>query len=235
MTAGAHVRSVIDGGTAVVTLDDGKVNAITETLLDAVDAALDDALAADAAVVLAGRPARFSAGFDLATLGAGGPPAARLVRRGFELAERLLSYPRPVVAACTGHAFAMGAFLLLASDHRVGAAGAHTITANEVAIGLTMPQPALALCRFRLAPTPLHRVVAQSERLGPVDAVTAGFLDEVAPPGAVPHRAIDTATALSRLDPAAFAATKLRLNAAVLAAVRDGIDQELSELRDLSR
>src|SRR5215472_8503195 len=114
---------------ATVTMDDGKVNVLSLRMIcevtDALDRALDDA--ADV-VVLAGRPGVFSAGFDLPVLRAGGPAAAGMLRAGFELAERLLAYPRPVVIACTGHAIAMGAFVLLSGDYRVGAAGPYKIT-----------------------------------------------------------------------------------------------------------
>src|SRR5262245_55828281 len=106
---------------ATITMDDGKVNALSPAMLAAVDEALDAAQQSDAmAVVLAGRPGRFSAGFDLGVLTAGGPDAEHMLRAGFELAERLLSFPRPVVIACTGHAVAMGSFLVCAGDYRVG-------------------------------------------------------------------------------------------------------------------
>src|SRR5215469_825423 len=129
---------------ATVTMDDGKVNVLSSRMIYEVTRALDRALDdAAAAVVLAGRPGVFSAGFDLPALRAGGRAATSMLRDGFELAERLLSYPRPVVIACTGHAIAMGAFLLLSGDYRVGAAGPHKITANEVAIGVTLPRAAV--------------------------------------------------------------------------------------------
>jgi enoyl-CoA hydratase len=98
---------------ATISLDDGKVNVMSLKMLAAVNDALDQALWDQAVVVIAGRPGVFSAGFDLPVLRAGGAESAEMVRRGFVLAERLLSFPLPVVIACTGHALAMGAFLVL--------------------------------------------------------------------------------------------------------------------------
>jgi enoyl-CoA hydratase len=140
------------GTAAVVTMDDGKVNALSMAMFGEVNAALDRAGQAGATVLLAGREGIFSAGFDLKVLRAGGPQASALVQAGFELSARLLAFPAPVVVACTGHAVAMGAFLLLSGDFRIGAAGPYRITANEVAIGLTMPRAAIEICRQRLAP-----------------------------------------------------------------------------------
>src|ERR1700678_3072131 len=127
-----------DEAIAVITMDDGKVNALGPTMQQALNEALDDADRDDVgAVVIAGNHRVFSGGFDLKILTAGEvQPAIDMLRGGFELSHRLLSYPKPVVMACTGHAIAMGAFLLARGDHRI-AAPACTIQANEVAIGMT--------------------------------------------------------------------------------------------------
>ena len=98
-----------------------------------------------------------------------------MLRSGFELAERILSFPAPVLVACTGHAVAMGLFLLLSADYRVGSAGRYRLTANEVAIGLTIPQAAVEICRQRLGPAHLNRAVIIAEVFAPHDAVEAGL------------------------------------------------------------
>ncbi len=194
-------------------------------MLAALGDALDRAEKDDVvSVVLAGRPGRFSGGFDLGVLGAGGPEAEAMVRGGFELAERLLGFPRPVVIACTGHAVAMGSFLLLAADYRVGAAGEFKIQANEVAIGLTMPYSALALLRYRLTPAAFDRAVGLSALFRPADAVAAGWLDEVVEPEAVVPTAQAVAASFAGLDSDAHAGSKLRARAVVLAEVRRGIE-----------
>ena len=59
------------------------------------------------------------------------------------LSERLLAFPTPVVIACPGHAIAMGLFLLLSGDLRIGAEGRFKLVANEVAIGMKHRQTTL--------------------------------------------------------------------------------------------
>ena len=103
-------------------------------------------------VVLQGRPGCFSAGFDLQTLAGHRRTAFTLLRLGASLAERILSFPAPVVVACTGHAFPAGAFLLMAADTRLGADGPFRLGLNEVRIGLTLPWFAIVLARHRLTP-----------------------------------------------------------------------------------
>jgi len=213
---------------AVVTLDDGKVNVLSRQMLRDIDGALDRAVADGATVVLTGRPGVFSAGFDLRVLRAGGEEALALLRAGFELAARVLSFPEPVVIACTGHAIAMGAFLLLSGDYRVGAAGPYKITANEVAIGLTMPRPAVEICRQRLVPAHFNRAVVNAEVYPPEAAAVAGFLDRVVGEAQLADAARDVAQQLRALDRHAHAATKLRARGKTLAAVRAAIDLDFA-------
>src|SRR5579875_2895763 len=126
---GTLVTYRLHDAVATITLDDGKVNVLSLAMLTELGAALDRAEADRALVVLTGREGVFSAGFDLAVLRAGGTEAADLLRAGFDLAARLLAFPAPVLVACTGHAVAMGVFLALSGDYRIGARGPYKITA----------------------------------------------------------------------------------------------------------
>lgn len=209
---------------ATITMDDGKVNVLSPDMLAELDQALDRAVADQAVVVLTSSARAFCAGFDLDVLARGGAESYALVRAGFELAARLLSFPQPVVIACQGHAVAMGVFLLLSGDYRVGAAGSYKLTANEVALGMTMPPPAIEICRQRLAPAHFNRAVLLAEAYSPgPDAVAAGFLDRVVPAADLGGAARDTAAKLANLDMTAHAATKLRVREQLLTLIRTGV------------
>lgn len=214
---------------ATITLDDEKVNVLSPRMLGDINGALDRAEADNAIVVLTGRPGVFSAGFDLKILRAGGDEALAMLRAGFELAARVLSFPTPVVIACSGHAIAMGAFLLLSGDYRVGAAGPYKITANEVAIGVTLPRPAVEICRQRLAPAHFNRAMVIAEAYDPDTAVPAGFLDRVVSAAELAGTARDAAARLRTLDMDAHIATKLRVRNKALAAVRMAIDLDYGD------
>jgi enoyl-CoA hydratase len=228
---GSRISYGLEGGIATIAMDDGKVNALSLGMLLEIGAALDRAAADRAVVVLTGREGVFSAGFDLPTLRAGGSGAAAMVLAGFELAERVLSFPRPVVIACTGHAVAMGVFLLLSGDYRLGAAGAYKLAANEVAIGLTMPHAAVEILRQRLAPAHFNRAVTLAEPFAPENAVEAGLLDRVVGADELAKAARAVAEAAAALDPAAHAASKLRARAQSLGALRAGIDADRAGFR----
>jgi enoyl-CoA hydratase/carnithine racemase len=220
----------VDAAMATITMDDGKANALSPAMLDELGAALDRAESGSVgAVVLAGRPGRFSGGFDLGVLRAGGAEAQRMLRGGFALAERLLSFPCPIVMACTGHAVAMGLFLVCSGDYRIGANGDFKLQANEVAIGLTMPYPALAILRYRLTPWSFDRAVGLAETFTPADAIDLGLLDRLADPDAVVPVAQEVAASFLMLDASAHAASKLRARAALLSDLRAGIDADYPE------
>lgn len=218
-------------GIARVGLDDGKANVLGPPVLFALDAAFDRARAEDAAVLLTGRDGVLSGGFDLGVLSGGAYAAMSMVRAGFELAARILIHPRPVVVACTGHAIAMGSFLLLAADARVGATAGHRIAANEVSIGLTMPLPALELLRARLTPAAFERATLLSVAFEGPDALTAGWLDELVAPDRVIARAEEVIFAAAALDAAAFRRTKARVRADLHQRVRAAIVEEFDALR----
>ncbi len=217
----------LDRAVATIAMDDGKVNALSIPMQTAINAALDRAAADRAVVVLTGRDGVFSAGFHLPTLTAGGSDAVDMLRGGFELCTRLLSFPTPVLIACSGHAMAAGAFLLLSGDYRIAASGPYKIVANEVAIGLTMPLSAIEVCRQRLTPAAFNRVVVLAELFAPDEgAIAAGFVDRVVPPSELGEAARTAAAALAELDLDAHAASKLRARAHALTAISDGIDAD---------
>jgi enoyl-CoA hydratase len=225
------VHSVLADGIATLTLDDGKVNALTIGMIGAIHEALDAAQRDGVVVVLRGRPGVFSAGFDLATLRSGPFDSATLVRAGFELAERVLSFPHPVIAECTGHAIAMGAFLLCSADHRIGAAGDFRLVANEVAIGLTVPHAAISILRARLTPSALQDAVLLSRTFAPGDAVAAGWLDRVVAPAELEAAARAAAIAATTLDRASHTATKQRLRRSLVEEIRQGIAVDFDDFR----
>jgi enoyl-CoA hydratase len=216
-----RTRYDLTDGIATITMDDGKVNALSLDMLTEILALFDRAEAEEAkVVVLTGRERTLSAGFDLRTAPEGWGP---MMAVGARLSARMLSFPRPVVIACPGNAIAMGAFLLLCADHRVGAAGDGKIGLNEVAIGLTLPWFAIEIARHRLSRPAFDRCTVTGVLLGPEEARAVDFLDEVVDAQELQAAALAAAHQLATIDPAAHAATKLRIRREVLAGLEDGI------------
>jgi enoyl-CoA hydratase len=217
-----------DGRIATIRMDDGKVNAFSVPMLRAIHEAFDEAERDGAVVVLSGREGFFSAGFDLEAFARGQDEILEMMLLGATLAERILSFPTPVVGACTGHAFPAGAFLLLSADCRIGADGPFQIGLNEVRIGMTVPWFAIEVARQRLQPAHFDRAVVNATMYSPREALSAGFLDRVVAEAELVAVSLEAAGELARLDPAAHTATKLRARATALKAVRSAIESELT-------
>ena len=219
----------LDGRIATITMDDGKVNAFSIPMLQALHAALDRAEQDEAVVLLTGREGYFSAGFDLKVFASGDVDrVVEMLRLGATLTERILSFKTPVLAACNGHAVAAGSFVLLAADLRNGTEGPFRLGLNEVKIGLTMPWFAVELARQRLQPAAFSRAVVTAHMYGPGEALAAGFLDRVVDASELRAASLAEAAELAGLNAAAHTATKLRARKDSLAAIRAAIETELT-------
>jgi enoyl-CoA hydratase len=216
---------------ATITLQNGKVNAISHQVLDELNQALDQAEKDKAVVVITGQPGMLSAGYDLTVMNESMELAMQLVEKGSRLTRRMLAFPYPVIVACSGHAVAKGAFLLLAADYRIGVQGKFKIGLNEVAIGMTMHNAGIELARGRLAPVFFNRSVILAEMVSPDDAVTAGFLDKVVDESAFIQTVTGIAQMMTKLDMKAHHQTKLKARAELLnvldAAIKHDIGSSL--------
>lgn len=218
-----------NGDVAVIRLDDGKANALSPAVIGAIGEALNQAEQAKQAVLLTGRPGRFSAGFDLSVMRTGDAAAAlAMVTAGGELALRLARFPAPVVIGCTGHALAMGAVLLLTADTRIGAEGDFKIGFNEVAISMTTPDFLMEFARARLSKRHFLRATVQAEIYSPADSADAGFLDRVTAPEQVFEQSLAEAQRLAQLPRAAYVNTRALALGATLEHIEKSLKGDLA-------
>jgi len=225
-----NVQYELKDTVAVVTLDDGKANALSHQVIENIVACLDRAEHEAGAVLLVGRAGRLSAGFELKTMTLGPKQAQGLVRAGAELLLRMYLFPRPVITACTGHALAAGALLLLASDYRIGADGDFKIGLNEVSIHLTLPIFAVELARDRLSRRHFTQAATQARIYDPLSAVDAGYLDMTVKPADLLGAALEQARRLAVLPHPAFGNTKFNERGATVKLIRDTLAEDLAKL-----
>tara|TARA_B110000091_G_scaffold212842_1_gene260550 strand:+ start:1856 stop:2557 length:702 start_codon:yes stop_codon:yes gene_type:complete len=196
---------------AIITINNGKANAISHEVIAGLNESLDAAEKENKVVILTGKSGIFSAGFDLKVMTASPESAKELVTKGSKLSLRMLSFSQPIIVACSGHAIAKGAFLLLSADYRIGVEGDFKIGLNEVMIGMTMHNAGIAIAKARLSEVYLNRSVNNAEIYNSKQAVEAGFLDRIVPEEALLLTAIKIAEMSSKLNKKAHAATKLKV------------------------
>ncbi|EED32257.1 enoyl-CoA hydratase/carnithine racemase [gamma proteobacterium NOR5-3] len=210
----------------MLTMDDGKANALSFAMFEALNAGLDAAEATGKVVIIAGRPGKFSAGFDLSVMGGGGDAMVKLLRQGAELSQRLLSFGVPVVLAVSGHALAMGALLCLSADYRVGMKGNYKLGLNEVAIGMTLPWFGIELARARLEETQLNHAVGLAHIYAPEGAVSVGYLDEVIEEEQLLARAAELAAGFAALNMPAHKGTKARIREPLMLRLEEALRRD---------
>ncbi len=213
----------------LITIVNGKANAISHEVIDALNSAFDKAEKEEKPVILTGQKGIFSAGYDLKSMTQSAESALELVTKGSRLSLRMLSFPFPIIAACSGHAVAKGAFLLLSSDYRIGIEDDFKIGLNEVMIGMTMHHAGIAIAKARLAPVFFERSVNCSEIYTPEQAVTAGFLDKIVPQEYLLPTAIKIAELFTKLNKKAHAETKLKVRKPYLSALAKAIELDNKE------
>ena len=214
-----------DGDVSIITLDDGKANVFSLTMSQRLENLLDEVPEDKGALLLIGKPGMFSAGFDLKVMSSGdGAAVQEMVKSGFKLLRRIYSFPRPVVAACSGHGIALGAFILLCSDYRIGAEGKFLIGANEIRNNMSIPKPILEIAKSRLSKTHWHRAILNAEMYGPSEAISPGYLDELVAPEKLKERALEKATDLATLGHPVYQMTKQLDQVEILKRIDSGID-----------
>ena len=224
------VRFSIEDGVATALMDDGKANALSDAMMDGLLAALTRSEAEATSLVIAGRPDRFCAGFDLRVMMSGKDAAAGMLRKGSDLLMRLYGSPIPIVAACTGHALAGGALMLCTTDVRFGTDGPYKLGLNEVAIGLPVPILAMELARDRLAPQEFTRGTLFAQIYDPAGAVKAGYLDSLVEREDLLGKAQAEAKRLGALSRTAYSASKERMRGRTIKMIRETLESDLSTL-----
>ncbi len=220
----------LNDGVATVTISNGKANALSHDVFEALNAALDRAEEDKAVVILTGQPGILSGGYDLKEMQKGPKQATALVTVGSTFTRRLSAFPFPVIGACSGHAIAKGAFILLSVDYRIGCQGSFKLGLNEVAIGMTMHHAGIEIARHRLNPPHFYRSVVNAEIFDPAGAVDAGFLDETVAPEQLMARANEVAQQFRQLNMKAHAQTKQKAKAEYLALLDRCIEQDAENL-----
>lgn len=223
-------RDLGDDGVLLLTLDDGKKNALDQGVFEDLTAAFDDS--GDArAIVIAGREGILTAGLNVKVIAAATRDDMHdlLVAFGRTL-MRIWTEPRPTVCAATGHAVAAGTMLAMACDHAVAADGEFWWGLTETRINFQMPHFGIALARHNVRGDRIDDLILPGAQVTAATAVDVGFADELAPEDEVVTRARVKAAALAELPPGAYAGTKQRLRGMAADAVMHGLEDDIEAL-----
>ena len=221
----------LDEDVSIITLDDGKANVFSPSMIVAVNKCLDDVPTEKGALIITGRTGMFSAGFDLKIISAGDMAATKeMSLNGFKLLSRIFSFPRPVLAACSGHGIALGTFLLCCCDYRIGVKGEFLVGANEMRTNMVIPIPILELIKFRIAQPHKYRAVLGAEMYSIENAIDAGIIDEIVEADDLMDAALTKAKDLATLGHPSYTLTKELYIEEPLKKINDAINNGICPL-----
>ena len=214
-----------EGDVSIITLDDGKANVFSSAMSSNINQLLDEVPNDKGALLITGRQGLLSGGFDLKTMTGGeAKDIIEMTVNGFKLLARIYGFSRPVVVASSGHAIALGAFLLCCADYRVGAKGKYLVQANEHRNNMSIPIPILEISKSRISKRHWHRAILNAEAY-PIDqSVEAGYLDEVVDEENLMKRAMEVATDLATLGHPHYQMTKDLDQKDILERINAGIE-----------
>ncbi|HSG88119.1 MAG TPA: enoyl-CoA hydratase-related protein [Pseudomonadales bacterium] len=173
-----------EGDVFVLTMNDGE-NRWNTTFVRAMAAVLDEVEASTgpAALVTASADQKFfSNGLDLDWLAAEGEhrggDRAVFGAEFMALMGRIITFPMPTVCAINGHAFGAGFMVALCHDVRIMRADRGFACANEMQLGMKIPNPELALFRHKLPMNTFFETVQLARRWTGTDAFHAGIVQQ---------------------------------------------------------
>ena len=198
-----------EGNISIITLDDGKANVFSSQMSQDVNECLDEVATEEGCLIIVGKEGMFSAGLDLKTIQGGDVDSImKMSKAAFELLARIFSFPRPVIAACSGHGIALGTFLLCCCDYRIGVKGDFMLGANEMRTNMVIPTPILELIKFRVNESHKYRAVLGAEMYTLEKAQEAGLIDEVVSPEDLMKAALEKAKDLGTMGHPSYTITK---------------------------
>ncbi len=215
---------------SIITLDDGKANVFSPEMSNQLNACLDQVDTESGCLIITGREGMFSAGLDLKVIQSG--DVNRIVEMSssaFKLLARIFSFPRPVIAACSGHGIALGTFLICCCDYRIGIKGDYMLGANEMRTNMVIPTPILELIKFRVNDSHKYRAVLGAEMYNFNQAQEAGLIDDVVEIDNLMTAARDKAKDLATMGHPSYTMTKELFIAEPMAKINEAIKEHQKE------
>lgn len=186
-----------DDGVAVVTLNHGKVNALSGAVVARLHEIADD-LTADppGAVVVTGGDRIFAAGADISEFG-GPDEADGITKRIHAALDALAAVPRLVIAAVSGYALGGGCELALACDYRI--AGERAVFGQpEILLGTIPGGGGTQRLPRVVGPSRAKEICLTGRQVSADEAYRIGLADELVPNDQLHERALALAAECAR-------------------------------------
>lgn len=220
-------------GYAIVQLNRGKVNAINFQMVQELNKTFQDFKEEESVkgVILTGQPHFFTAGLDVIELYGYDEATIKEFMVAFgKLYLSLAKFPKPLVAAITGHAPAGGAVFAITCDYRVMTDGdKYTIGLNEILVNIGLSEDIINGYIFWLGQGRATQYLLKGTLMNAKEAQAVGFVDEVCPMDEVLDKAEQQMKRYLQADPQIFQGIKAKARKSWLSQLGENAEIELKE------
>lgn len=207
------------GNYAILTLDRGKSNPLNHSFINELSSTISD-IEKDNSIeglIISGKENFFSAGLDLIEM-------SQFNRNEYinfwkDFSKFLLTiskFPKPLVAAITGHSPAGGCIIGICCDYRVMAMGNYKIGLNEIPVGIIVPKGIMALYSRCIGERLAYQYLMEGKLMDGNHAHSIGLVDELAEPNLVLEAAEKKLMQYLSFNQNAWKQTKLNLKSSIL-------------------
>jgi enoyl-CoA hydratase/carnithine racemase len=215
---------------AILRLKNGVTNPINLEFVNEISGSISE-LKRDSSVhsiVITGANDKFfSIGFDLPTLYKLNDKDVKKFYQAYNrLCLDLYAYPKPTVAALTGHAIAGGCILALCCDYRVIASGKKLMGLNEIKLGLPVPYPGDMILKQIIGTRYAQMIMEMGDFYGPDQLMQMGVVNQVVKQKGVLEKSIEQAKLLGDYHAPAFKMIKKNRVDPVVNGIKEDLEEK---------
>lgn len=204
---------------AILKLNRGKANAMNASMINEIIEALllfrtDEKVKG---VILTGREGLFTAGLDVVELYSYNEQQMLEFWKMFaRLVRRIVAFPKPIIAAISGHSPAGGCVMALGCDYRIMNEGDFKIGLNEIPFGIVVPDTIFNLYSFVVGKQNAYKYLLEGKLMNSSEALSCGLVDELVPAGHALDKAIEQMHKYIALPQGVWIQSKLNFRAGLL-------------------
>lgn len=212
----------------LLTIDRGRSNPMNLTMIQEIIEVLktlkhDDSVKG---LIIAGKENFYSAGLDLPEIMTYDREKTRALWKGFmDMIVELVAFPKPLIAAITGHAPAGGCIIAISCDYRIMAGGEYKIGLNEVPVGIVVPEHIFELYAFWIGRHRAYQFLLEGRLMKPQQASDVGMVDVIVPEGQVLEAAERKMKQYLKFDQETWSKSKMNLKKGLIESVSDYDDE----------
>ncbi len=214
-----YIDTTIKDNYIIAQLNRGSSNPINEEMVEDLITLLNIVKEDDSkeGLILTGKPNFFSAGLDIVELyDYDKTQFEAFWNRFIKMMHEFVAFPKPFIAAITGHSPAGGCVMAIGCDYRVMAEGKYKIGLNEIPVGIIVPTSIYETYAHWVGTRNAYQYIMEGRLMDGKEALKIGLIDELVDPKEVLIRAEEKMKTYLSFEQNAWKKTKRNLRSSLI-------------------